>query len=126
MATQLEIVRLIAPEFASVSDADVQKFLDLAPLFFDPMKFAEEQRGLAIALKACSLMVDQSDSANGMSHGGELTMEKEGDLQRSFGSSSANGAKGRKNIYEQRLDELYLSAVPCGILTRYGIDGEVR
>lgn len=125
MATQLEIVRLITPEFASLSDVTVQAFLDLAPLLFDPTKIPVEQRGLAIAYKACSLMLDQADSAAGLSHGGELTMEKEGDLSRSFSGGSVSSAK-RKNIYEQRLDELFMGAIPCGIMTRYGISGEVR
>jgi hypothetical protein len=125
MATQLEIVRLIAPEFVSVSDEDVQKFLDLAPLFIDPALVPEDRRGIALALKACSLMVSRSDSANGLSHGGELTVEKEGDLQRSF-SSGGDSKTGRKNIYETQLDAIYAGVLGGSIVTRYGFSGEVR
>jgi hypothetical protein len=123
-STQLEVVRLIAPEFASVSDDDVQKFLDIAPMYIDPERVPVERRGMVLALKACSLMVAQSSSASGTSHGGEITREKEGDLERSYGSSSAtNGGNTRKNIYEQQLDALYGGILGGNITMRYGLNG---
>lgn len=121
MATQIDVVRLIAPEFSAIADIDVQKFLDLAPLFIDPLRVPEDRRGLVLALKACSLMLDQKDSLNGTSHGGALVSEREGDLSRSFGygASSKSGAKA-KNNYELQLDALYGGILGGSIMTRYG------
>lgn len=123
MATQLEILRLVAPEFASISDADVQKFLDMAPLFIDPMKYSEATRGLALVYQACSLLLQQSNSSSGSSSGLDVTMEKEGDLQRSYGRpgiSSKNGVV--KDIYMQQLDALSLQFAGGCMMTRYGMD----
>lgn len=120
MATQLEIIRLMAPEFASVSDTDVQKFLDLAPLYIDPERVPEDRRGLVLALKACSLMFMQGESASGQSHGGTLIREKEGDLERAFGGGGSSTYGGVKNIYEQQLDALYGGIIGSSILMRYG------
>jgi len=120
MATQLEVVRLIGPEFAAVPDATVQNFLDLAPLYIDPERIPEDRRGLALALQACILMLSQSESASGQSHGGTITREKEGDLERSYGFSSSADAAARKNIYEKQLDALYAGILGGNIMTRYG------
>ena len=119
MASQLETFRLVAPEFASVSDAEVQKFLDLAPLFIDPLKYSVETRGLAIVYQAASLMYQQKQSTSGDSSGLDLTMEKEGDLQRSYGKP--NGKAVSKDIYLQALDRLSLQFSGATIMTRYGL-----
>ena len=123
MATQLETLRLIAPEFASITDAEVQKFLDLAPLFIDPMKYSVETRGLALVYQACSLMYNQSQSASGSSSGLDVTMEKEGDLQRSYGRAGvSNASSAVKDIYMQQLDALTLQFAGNCMMTRYGLD----
>lgn len=124
MATQLETLRLVAPEFAAVSDTDVQAFLDLAPLFINPLLYSVESRGLALVYEACSLMLQRNQSASGDSSGLDVTMEKEGDLQRSYGRSGVSNARTSvKNIYDQKLDELSLQISGGCIMTRYGIDG---
>lgn len=119
MATQLETFRLLAPEFAASSDEVVQSFLDLAPLFIDPMQYSVETRGLALVYQAASLMYQQKQSTSGDSSGLDVTMEKEGDLQRSFGKP--NGSAVSKDIYLQALDKLSLQFSGGCIMTRYGI-----
>ena len=122
MATQLETLRLLAPEFASISDAEVQKFLDLAPLFIDPLKYSIETRGLALVYQACSLMYQQKQSTSGDSSGLDVTMEKEGDLQRSYGRPGVSNSKGgAKDIYMQQLDMLTLQFAGSCMMTRYGL-----
>lgn len=121
MATQLETFRLLIPEFSAISDIDVQKFLDLAPLYIDPMKFSEDTRGLALVYQAASLMYQQKQSSSGQSSGLDLTMEKEGDLQRSYGKSSSSTNGMTKDIYQQQLDMLAKSFTGACIMTRYGI-----
>ena len=122
MATQLETLRLIAPEFSAISDTDVQKFLDLAPLFIDPLRYSVETRGLALVYQACSLMLGQKNSLSGESSGLDVTMEKEGDLQRSYGRSGVSNSKSKvKDIYIQQLDLLSLQFAGSCLMTRYGI-----
>jgi len=126
MATQLETLRLIAPEFASVDDVTVQSMLDLAPLIIDPLLYSEDVRDLALVYQACILLSQRSASAEGTaSIAGDVTMEKEGDLQRSYSAGSSSSMLGSKNQYELMLDRLSL-AIGFGGVTRYGISGTVR
>lgn len=119
MATQLEVFRLVVPEFASEIDATVQAFLDLAPHFIDPMLYDESVRGFALVYQAASLMYQKNQSALGNSSGGQLASEKEGDLARSyFKSGTANTKTTATDIYAQQLDKLSLAV--GGILTRFG------
>lgn len=122
MATQLETFRLLAPEFAASSDEVVQKFLDIAPLFIDPLKYSTETRGLALVYQACSLMLKQGLSASGDSSGLDVTMKKEGDLQRSYGRAGVSNAKNAvSDIYMQQLELLTLQFAGSCMMTRYGI-----
>lgn len=123
MATQLQTVRLIAPEFDAMSDDAVTSFLELAPLYIDPMIVDEDRRGLVIALKACSLMVDRAASVDGASHGGNLTKEKEGDLERGYSYGGVSGKGMAKNIYEQQLDTIYAGVLGGNVMVRYGLAG---
>lgn len=117
MATQLEVFRIVAPEFAGETDITVQAFLDLAPLYINPEIYPVESRGLALVLKAASLMLNRTRSASGSSSGGALLEEKEGDLMRKYGASNKNGAT--IDIYEQQLLQLSASTIAgMGILTR--------
>jgi len=126
MATQLETLRLIAPEFASVDDVTVQAMLDIAPLIIDPLLYSEDVRGLALVYQACILLAQRSASSEGTaSIAGDVTMEKEGDLQRSYSAGSSSSLLGSKNQYELMLDRLSLS-IGFGGVTRYGISGTVR
>ena len=119
MATQLETLRLLAPEFASIPDAEVQKFLDIAPLFIDPLKYSIETRGLALVYQACSLMYQQKQSSSGASNGGTLKREKEGDLEREYSVTvSSNSKVMARNTYLQQLDMLSYGITGAGIMTR--------
>ena len=120
MATQLETFRIIAPEFASSPDQTVQNFLDLAPLFIDPMLYPEDKRGIALVFQAASLMYQQKQSITGASNGGQLVREKEGDLERQYGSRSSSSTSKMipRNIYLQQLDMLSLGITGAGIMTR--------
>lgn len=121
MATQLEVFRLVAPEFALVSDEDVQKFLDLAPLFINPLAYPEESRGLALVYQAASLMFKQKQSSSGDSNGQALIREKEGDLERAWSAGSSSSRSGSdENIYDGLLAKLGLGAFGATIMTRYG------
>jgi len=120
MATQLEVFRIVAPEFSTASDVTVQSFLDLAPLFIDPMLYSEESRGLALVYQAASLMLKQSQSASGESNGLDFTMKKEGDLTVQYGSRQSSNTGVTRDIYLQQLDTLSRQFAGATIMTRFG------
>lgn len=114
--TQLSTLRLVAPEFASESDVTVQAMLDLAPLIIDPLLYAEDVRGLALVYQACILLAQRKASKAGTaSMAGELTMEKEGDLSRSYSAGTTYGKFGASNQYQLMLDRLSMNISGGGI-----------
>lgn len=116
MATQLETLRLLAPEFASVDDTTVQAMLDIAPLVINADAYSEEVRGLALVYQACILLWQRQNSATGASSGGTLTREKEGDLERSFSSSKTPLDQfGARSIYHDMLARLSVTVTMGGI-----------
>jgi hypothetical protein len=118
MATQLETLRLVAPEFASVDDVTVQAMLDIAPLIIDPLLYSEEVRGLALVYQACILLAQRQASSNGTaSAGGTLVREKEGDLERQFSAGTSTNGAASKNQYELMLDKLSMN-ISSGAITR--------
>ena len=119
MASQLEVFRILAPEFSAESDITVQSFLDLAPLYIDPQIYPTESRGLALVLKAASLMTARGMSQSGASGGGVVTEEKEGDLTRKYSTNSRSKITS-DNIYEQQLNALTLGIVGMSVRTRMG------
>lgn len=110
MTTQLEAFRLIAPEFAGESDETVHMFLDMAPLYINAEAYPENQRGLALVLKAASLMLLRKGSASGISAGGALKREREGDLEREYAQSTSGGSNANLDIYAAQLKQLGASA----------------
>lgn len=99
--------RLLAPEFAAELDATVNEFLALAPSFVNLSLYTGEAADIATALKAASLMLARKNSATGNSSGGEVTMEKEGDLSRSYGAASKFNEG--LDMYAQQLRDLNLT-----------------
>ena len=117
MASQLETLRLIAPEFASINDVIVQSMLDISPLLIDPLIYPENVRGLALVYQACILLAQRNASADGTaSMGGTLTREKEGDLERQL--SVGKSKSGAKNQYEIMLDQISMP-MTMGAMTRF-------
>ena len=104
--TALTTFRLIAPEFSGETDETVSQFISLAPSFINVNLYGDSL-DLAIALKAASLMLARKNSASGQSGGAELLMEKEGDLQRSYGA--ATGKNDGLDIYMQQLRDLNIN-----------------
>ena len=104
--TALTTFRLIAPEFSGETDETVSQFIALAPSFINVNLYGDSL-DLAIALKAASLMLARKNSASGQSGGAELLMEKEGDLQRSYGAATGNN--DGLDIYMQQLRDLNMN-----------------
>lgn len=97
--TQLEMFRKIAPEFAQISDEEVQGMLDLVGDILSKKRFGK-MYDRAVALLAAHQFTLQTLIASDENAGaatsltsGALVSEREGDLQRSYGgmSSSSSG-----------------------------------
>ena len=93
--TQLEIFRKIAPEFQQISDDEVQGMLDLVGDILSKKRFGK-MYDRAVALLAAHQFTLQTLIANDENAGaatsltsGALVSEREGDLQRSYGGTSA-------------------------------------
>ena len=105
--TALTKFRLLAPEFTGEPDATVNELLSLAQSFVNLSLYQGEAVDIATALKAASLMLARKNSATGQSGGGEVSMEKEGDLSRSYGKSSKFNEG--MDIYMRQLRDLNLT-----------------
>lgn len=119
MATQIEIFRFIAPQFAAVSDENVQIALDLAALFINVNAYQPESQDLALALKAASILFVQAQSTSGETGTQVLKSEREGDLERTYATSGT--AATSSNIYDDQLAQLGFGQFGSKIMTRYGL-----
>jgi hypothetical protein len=120
MASQLETLRLLAPEFAAVNDTLVLQFLGLAGLHMNPEAFPENVRGLALVYKAASLLHDRGLTSSGVNTSAFVTSEKEGDLERTYKELRGASSLSLRNGYEQKLSELFPQ---FGMMvTRFGLN----
>lgn len=120
MATPLEIFRFVAPQFAAVSDENVQIAIDLAALFINVSAYPLESQSLALALKAASILFVQAQSTSGETGTQVLKSEREGDLMRTYETSGTSAT--RTNIYDDQLALLGFGTFGAGIMTRYGMN----
>lgn len=93
--TQLEIFRKIAPEFQQISDDDVQEMMDFVGDVLSKKQFGK-MYDRAVALLAAHQFTLQTMIAGDENAGAAtsltsdaLVSEREGDLQRSYGGTSA-------------------------------------
>ena len=81
MATTLEILRFLAPEFASVSDADASTALELAALNIDVLQYGDKAQQ-AVSYYAAHILKVRKDSQGDASSsvGSQYGSVREGDL----------------------------------------------
>jgi hypothetical protein len=89
MTSSLECIAKIAPDInAAIEDADKNFFISIAAGEVERTLFGNSDTyNLAVAYYACHLMTLSQRDGNSR---GVLTMEKEGDLQRSYGGNSSS------------------------------------
>ena len=120
--TALEYFRLFAPEFSSVNDNTVNQWFAVATALAETGCLDAERAAMAQAYYAAHQMaLNASVAATGGAGGavGPVTMEKEGDLQRSYGKISLGGDSllGKTSYGLQYLD-ITKGCYGMGILTR--------
>lgn len=117
MTTSLQYFRLLATEFASVIDATVNTWLDIAAQdVYTPCLNAEEL-ARANALMAAHLMKLSSDAASGVA--GPIKSEREGDLSRTYGSIAGDNTVLGSTTYGMQYLQLTALCFGASIMTRY-------
>lgn len=110
---------MVAVEFDCELDATVNTFITLAGDFINADLF--DNKELALALQAASLMLMRKQSSTGESSGLDLMREREGDLEREYARGERLSTSSTKDIYQKQLDMLAISFAGSCIMTRYGI-----
>jgi len=123
--TALQYFRLLAPEFASISDAIVNQWLTIAGMFVPTGCLDAEKYAMATALYAAHLIKQSTVSASGGAVG-PVTMEKEGDLARSYGTTKGDDSVLGSTPYGLQYMQVTAACYGSAIMTRYGISGTVR
>lgn len=100
--TPLEIFRVIAPEFAAISDTDVQNRIELASAFICAGDYGKNAT-LALALMAAHLLalpggVNGGVAGDGSTSSGRVVSRREGDLSFTYGEVSSGKANSYASI----------------------------
>lgn len=124
--TSLEYFRLLAPEFAAVSDTVVNQWLLIATNLVNPGCLPAETLNMAIALYAAHMLSIATNSASGGATGyAAVKREKEGDLEREYSVSATSGAVNYwdSTPYGIQFNQLTLGCFGAAIMTRGISDG---
>lgn len=123
--TSLEYFRLLAPAYAAIPDATVEQWLTVAEMFVPTGCLDDEKYNMAVALYAAHLLyLSQASVSGGAS--GPVKSEREGDLARTYGATSGDDTWLGSSPYGLQYLEVTKACYGAAILTRYGIDGQVR
>ena len=111
--TTLEYFRLLAPEFASVADATVNKWLAMADLQAAETCFTDERAAMAQALYAAHLLTLSTAGARGA-----IVSEREGDLSRTYATIKGGDTALGSTSYGQQYIDLTRPCFGVNIMTR--------
>lgn len=120
MTTSLQYFRIIAKQFASVPDAEVNVWLDIAGLNANTACLMGDRANLALALYAAHLMSLDAANQTGEGGRGDIKSEREGDLSRSYGTAVNNGQWLGQSPYGQQYSDMMLGCYGATIMTRFG------
>ena len=117
--TPLEYFRLLAPEFSSVYDATVEVWLTVAGNIVVVDCLDDERAAMATALYAAHMLCLSIRSAqSGGGAVGQITSEKEGDLQRTYASIKNSENYIGQTSYGIQYDDLTKVCSGVAIMTR--------
>lgn len=106
--TALEMFRIVAPEFASVSDGDVSDLITVATSQMNANLFGDLYTIAAVYLAAHAKSV--ADRTSGVA--GPLTSRRAGEVQESYGASVKSGASAYESTaYGQQFLQIRRSLV---------------
>lgn len=117
--TELEYFRLLAPEFSSVDDATVNRWLSVAGNLVNVGCLDAERAAMARALYAAHMLSLSTRSGQGGAAAlGPVTSEKEGDLQRSYGGLKGGDTYLGSTSYGQQYLDVTKACFGAAIMTR--------
>jgi hypothetical protein len=117
--TPLEYFRLLAPEFASVSDGTFATWLTVAQNTTNTACLDAERANMANALYAAHLLWVTTNQASGSGGGlGAIKREKEGDLEREYGEIKGADSWLTQSPYGLQYNDLTRACYGLGIMTR--------
>ena len=122
----LEYFRLIATEFVDIDDVTVNAMIDMASAFVSPKGFDNKyEQALAYYtahLFAMRSIVNIGGSTDTKIIAGNVSSEKEGDLQRSYGSSNitSTGDDLLNRTYYGKLFLMLRKSCIMPVMTRMG------
>jgi hypothetical protein len=116
--TALQYFRLLAPEFASVSDEIVNQWLGMAALLINVGCLDAERAAMATALYAAHMLALSNRSSGGNSGSGVLKREKEGDLEREYAVTDKDSTYLGQTVYGQQYLSITLGCFGSAIMTR--------
>jgi hypothetical protein len=122
MTTALEYFRIIGKQFAALSDAEVQAWLDMATTLGAAGCLLGDPANLATALYAAHLLQLDAENSSGEGGRGPVKSEKEGDLARSYGTGGYTDGWLGSTGYGQQYANMQLGCTGATIMTRYGQD----
>lgn len=117
--TPLEYFRLLAPEFASVSDGTFATWLTVAQNTTNTACLDAERANMANALYVAHLLWVTTNQASGSGGGlGAIKSEKEGDLSREYGEIKGADSWLTQSPYGLQYNDLTRACYGLGIMTR--------
>lgn len=117
--TELEYFRLLAPEFSTTLDATVNQWLAIAASLVNVGCLDPERAAMARALYAAHLLSLTTTTARGGSTAlGPVTSEREGDLQRTYGSIAGSDTYMGQTSYGQQYLDVTRACFGSAIMTR--------
>ena len=111
--TPLEYFRLLAPEFASVADETVNRWLVMADLQAAETCFTDDRAAMAQALCAAHLLALSEGGAVGA-----VVSEREGDLSRTYATIKGGDTVLGSTPYGRQYIELTRPCFGVNIMTR--------
>ncbi len=114
----LSYFRLIASEFADVTDEQVLEWAQIVTFYVDLDSYPKDKAEYIVALYIAHLLTLSSRAKSSAGYSGNLSREKEGDLERTFASIGVSGESLNSTQYGEMLKDLLINT-GIGILTRY-------
>ena len=114
--TALEYFRLLAPEFAGVDDVTVGSWITMAGNVIDVSCLDTERAAMATALYAAHMLA--LSQRGGAFTSGSVTMEKEGDLSRSYGKVNGGDTWLGQTSYGLQYMDMTAGCYGASIMTR--------
>ena len=118
--TPLEFFRIIAKQFADLTDDEVNGWLTIASLNANTGCLTGDRANLALALYAAHLASLDADNSTGEGGLGNVKTRREGDLTLSYVGGYLDGQWLGLSPYGQQYNDMLLGCFGAPIMTRYG------